>query len=292
MNDISTYTDYRLLLKDFYDSCKAKNSWFSYQCFSQRAGISSRGLLYNIVSGRRRLSPSHIAGIAAAMKLNKSQFEYFENLVAYNNARTINDKQRFFERMTSIKVAGRNGLQPQLVRKEQYSFYSQWYHPVVRSLIDLYGFRGDFKKLSQIVTPPITPAQAKRSVALLESLGFIKKQNDGDYKVVDKIITSAPEVISLAIHNYHTQTASIARNALNDLPRNRQSFTGVTLGISTASYAMVCKELDNFRNRLLELANNDTNDDDEHGVYQLNLQLFSVSQPATLPGKSEEEKRV
>jgi uncharacterized protein (TIGR02147 family) len=191
--------------------------------------------------------------------------------------------------MTSVKVVDKNGLQPQLVRKEQYSFYSQWYHPVVRSLIDLYGFRGDFKRLAQMVTPPITPAQAKKSVALLESLGFILRQNDGNYKVVDKIITSSPEVISLAIHNYHTQIAGIAKNAINELPRNRRCFTGMTLGISASSYGLVCKELENFRNRLLELANNDTNDDDEHGVYQLNLQLFSVSQQARLQEKSGEE---
>jgi uncharacterized protein (TIGR02147 family) len=77
VNDISTYTDYRLLLKDYYEDCKAKNPWFSYQCFSQKAGISSRGLLCNVVSGKRRLSPSHVAGVAAAMRLNKSQFAYF-----------------------------------------------------------------------------------------------------------------------------------------------------------------------------------------------------------------------
>ena len=142
-----------------------------------------------------------------------------------------------------------------------------------------------------MVNPPITAAQAKRSVALLESLGFIKRQNDGSYKVVDKIITSAPEVISLAIHNYHTQTAGVAKNALNDLPRNRRCFTGVTLGISAVSYSKVCKELENFRNRLLELASSDTFDDDEHGVYQLNLQLFSVSEPAMLTEKSKGNMR-
>jgi uncharacterized protein (TIGR02147 family) len=287
MNDISYYTDYRTLLKDFYEDCKKKNPWFSYQCFCQRAGISSRGLLFNVVSGRRRLSPSHIAGVAAAMKLSKSQFEYFENLVAYNNSRTINDKQRFFERMTSIKVAGKNGLQPQLVRKEQYSFYSQWYHPVVRSLIDLYGFDGDFKQLAQKVTPSITPTQARKSVELLESLGFIKKNSDNSYHVVDKIISSAREVISLAIHNYHTQTAEIAKNALAILPRNRRNFSGVTLGISASSYAKVCKELEDFRDRLLELAHHDSIDCDEHGVYQLNLQLFSVSEPALLSAQGQ-----
>jgi uncharacterized protein (TIGR02147 family) len=102
MNDIFSYTDYRRLLKDYYESCRAKYPWFSYECFSRKAGISSRGLLYNVISGRRRLSPSHVAGVAQAMKLDKSQIEYFENMVAYNNARNIDDKERSFEKMTSM----------------------------------------------------------------------------------------------------------------------------------------------------------------------------------------------
>jgi uncharacterized protein (TIGR02147 family) len=277
MIEITAYTDYRLLLKDYYTAIKIKNSWFSYQIFSQKAGIPSRGFLYNVVTGRRRLSPSHVAGVATAMKLNKSQFEYFENLVAFNNARSISDKQRFFERMSSVKVLAKDDSQPQLVRKEQYQYYSQWYHTVVRSLIGLYGFQGDYDKLAQLVYPPIKPTQAKKSVALLESLGFIVCDDERNYRLVDKTIASAPEVISLAIHNYHVQTSEVARRALNELPRERRNFTGVTLGISSSAYEKVCREIEAFRTHLLDLAKNDENDNEEQGVYQLNLQLFSVS---------------
>jgi uncharacterized protein (TIGR02147 family) len=203
--------------------------------------------------------------------------------VAYNNAGAIHDKQRFFERMASIKVSSKEGSLPQLVRKEHYRYFSQWYHPVVRSLIHLYGFSGDYKTLARTVRPQISPAQAKKSVALLENLGFIRIK-DGGYSVVDTIITSAPEVTSLAIHNFHTQTAEMARKALSDVPRDRRNFTGVTLGMSATSFKQVCKELEDFRTRLLELANNDANDDDEHGVYQINLQMFPVSQSSMLKG--------
>ena len=283
MNELSAYTDYRQLLKDYYDYTKQHNPRFSYQVFSQRAGIPSRGFLYNVVNGKRALSSSHIAGVARAMKLSKSQLEYFENLVAYNNARSITEKQRYFERMHTVKILADNAVQPYLVRKDQYLYFSQWYHAVVRSLIDLSGFRGDFEKLAQQVSPPITAAQARKSVLLLEKLGFIRKDEDGSYRLVDKTITSAPEVISLAIHNFHQQTVELARKALNDLPRARRNFTGVTLGISASTYRRVCSEIERFRNRLLELAGSENNQGEAQGVYHLNLQFFSVSQ--TIPPK-------
>jgi uncharacterized protein (TIGR02147 family) len=278
MNEITTYTDYRLLLRDYYEAAKARNQWFSFRTFSQKAGITSTGLLCNVIGGKRRLSPSHVVGLARAMHLTKGQFEYFENLVNYNNARNMADKQRYFERMASVKVTDKNGSRPQIIRKEQYLFYSQWYHSVIRSLIDLYGFEGDYKKLARSVYPPITVPQAKKSVALLESLGFIATNGKGAYRVVDKAIASAPELLQLAVHSFHRQTAEIACKALNELPWKRRNFSGVTLGISASAYDTVCKKIEDFRIDLLELASRDTNPDEKQGVYHLNLQLFSVSQ--------------
>jgi uncharacterized protein (TIGR02147 family) len=278
MNDISTYTDYRILLKDYYETSKARNPWFSYRTFSQKAGITSTGLLCNVLAGKRRLSPSHAAGIAKAMKLTKTQFEYFENLVNYNNARSISEKQRYFERMTSVKLPGEEGSRPHLVRKAQYRFYSQWYHSVIRSLIDLYGFRGDYHELARMIYPPITASEAKKSVALLKSLGFIVKNGTAGYRIVDKTIASSPELVDLAVHNFHQQMAEVACRAHSELPGQRHNFSGVTLGISASAYEKICKKIEDFRNDLLDVARNDMNGADEQGVYHLNLQLFSVSQ--------------
>jgi uncharacterized protein (TIGR02147 family) len=278
MDELFNYTDYRLLLRDYCEASKTKNPWFSYRAFAQKAGISSSGFLCNVLTGKRRLSSSHVVGVAKAMKLTKSQFEYFENLVNYNNARTMSDKQRYFERMTSVTLTDKENSPPYLVRKDQYRFYSQWYHTVVRSLIDLYGFSGDYKKLARMVYPSITVAQAKNSVALLESLGFIAKNKNNEYGIVDKAIASAPELVDLAVHNFHRQTAEIACRAHSELPEQRQNFSGVTLGISTLAYEKVCKKIEDFRKELLKIAQNDTNTTEEQGVYHLNLQLFSVSQ--------------
>jgi uncharacterized protein (TIGR02147 family) len=143
------------------------------------------------------------------------------------------------------------------------------------------GFDGDFEKLAQTIHPAITAAQAKKSVDLLESLGFIRMEKDGTYQLIDKAITSAPEVISIAIHSYHQQMLDKARKALDELPRNRRNFTGVTLGISTSAFQQVCSEIEQFRARLLDLACNDDKPEEEQCVFHLNLQLFPVSQ--TIP---------
>jgi len=187
--------------------------------------------------------------------------------------------------MNTLKVTPDEGTKQYIVRKEQYRYYSQWYHTVVRSIIGLHDATSDYEKLGRQLLPAISAAQAKRSVALLESLGLIKKDGTKQYQLADQVISSAPEVVSLAIHNYHGQMLELAGKALDEQPRDKRNFTGVTLGISVSMYRRICKEIEQFRTHLLELAAGDSVADDDQGVYHLNLQFFSVSQP--IPPRSK-----
>ena len=82
--------------------------------------------------------------------------------------------------MSQIRDRGRGkkASNTQLLRQDQYEFISKWYHVVVRSLVDMYQFKNDYKWLAKMVNPPITVNQAKQSISLLERLGLIAKQKD------------------------------------------------------------------------------------------------------------------
>lgn len=274
MPDIYNYTDYRKFLQDYYEEAKGRNPAFSYQVFSEKAGIRSRGFLYNVVHGRRTLSKSHIFAISQAMRLNRYESDYFENLVSFNQAATLKERNHFYERLSSIKANGSTAWKPQVVRNEQFEFYSKLHYSVVRSLIDMHGFKDDYEQLARSVRPRITPKQARKAVELLEKQGFIRKQNNGSFKVVDRSIATEPEVVSLAVLNFHKQAGELALKALEELPREQRNVSGVTLGISQDAYNRICEEIQAFRSRMLQIAEADDNADT---VYQLNFQLFPVS---------------
>jgi uncharacterized protein (TIGR02147 family) len=273
MPDISTYTDYRKFLKDYYAEVKAKNPGFSYLAFARMAGLNSKGFTFNIFSGKRPLSRSNILGFIQAMKLDKYEAAYFENLVAFNQAKSLRERSSFFERLSSIKAGGKKAWAPQIVRSDQYQYYAKLHHSVIRSLIDLYGFNGDYAWLARNVKPKISVAQAKKSIKLLERLGFIRRKGKA-FVVVDKTITSPPEVQSLAVQNFHEQAAELARKAVSELPRDQRNMSGATVGISREGYKKICEEINVFRTRLLQIAEDDRNAD---AVYQINFQLFPVS---------------
>jgi uncharacterized protein (TIGR02147 family) len=276
MPDIGKYTDYRKFLQDYYEEAKRKNPGFSYQVFSQKAGIKSRGFLYNVVHGRRSLSKSHVFALSQAMRLNRYETEYFENLVSFNEAAALNERNHFYERLSSIKANGVQAWKPQIVRNEQFEYYSKLHYGVIRSIIDMHGFDGNFEALAKALRPRVTPKQARLAVELLQKLGFIKKQKNGIYQVSNKSIATEPEVVSLAVLNFHKQAAEQGLKALEELPKEQRNITGCMIGISKQSYDRICEEIQVFRSRLLQIAEADQAADT---VYQLNFQLFPVSNP-------------
>ncbi len=274
MPDICNYTNYRLFLKDYYAEVKSANKNFSYQLFSQRAGISSKGFLYNVIQGKRKVTKSYVFGLIKAMKLQKYEAQYFETLVAFNHANTLEERNYYFTALTAIKRNGRNPWKPQIVRQEQFEYYSEVYHSVIRSLIDLNKKDKDFEALAKQVYPSIKPNQAKKSIELLEKLKYISKQKDGSYKINDKSIATPNEVKSLAVLNYHEKSGNLALKALNSLPKTERNISGMTLGISKDTYNKMCDEITEFRTKLLQIAEEDEKADT---VYQINFQFFPVS---------------
>lgn len=274
MPDIFAYTDYRKFLADYYAEHKAQNASFSYQTFSDKAGLPNRGYVHNIIAGKKSLSKSAAVKLAQAMKLNAREADYFDNLVSFNKAKSLRERNYFFEKINAIKSTKPGSATVREMLKNQYEFYANWYLSVIRSLIDMHPFKNDYAWLAKSVYPPIKPKQAQRAVALLAKLGMIKKGRGGVYEVVDKTITAGKEIMQLGLVNFQLQTTQLAVKAIEELPKEKRSASGLTLGISHKTYEVMCKEIEAFQAKLLDLAEQDKEADN---VYQINFHFFPIS---------------
>ena len=274
MPDIFDYTDFRTFLADYFEERKKENPGFTYQLFADKAGFRNRGFIFNIIKGNKKLSKSNIMKLSLALGLGKFQAEYFENLIGMNQSAEYEIRKHFYEQLETIKNQGRKTSPARTVRKDQYEFYSRWYHSAVRSLINNYEFRDDYTWLARNVFPNITHLQAKKSVALLERLGLIKMQPDGFYGVTDRIITTGRDIAGLAVANFHIETLGLAADAVRNLPKDKRNVTGLTLGISQKTYEQICEKTLKFQSEILRMAENDR---DADMVYQFDFALFPMS---------------
>jgi uncharacterized protein (TIGR02147 family) len=272
--DIFDYTDFRQYLRDFYAYQKKSLKCFSYKYFSTKAGFKNKGFVYNIFNGTKRLSKTNVFRLCRAMNLNRHECEYFENMVAYNQATSPDERAHFFRQMHSAIVPGRKRTKIQHVRSDQFEYYSQWYHSVIRSLVDLHNGGDDYKWLAKHVRPQISAWDARRSLELLKRLGLVVKTPGVAYKIRDQSISTGDDVRSTALFAFYLQHLKLAADALQKVPRDKRNFSGMTLGISKATYGRICEELRALTEKIMAMAEEDKNAD---SVYQLNFQLYPVS---------------
>jgi uncharacterized protein (TIGR02147 family) len=267
---IYDYTDYRLYLRDYYDEQKVKNPAFSYRYFARKAGFNSSGLYKDIVDGRTGITRSLILRFATAMKLSPKQQEYFETMVYFNEAKTVEEKKLYFERL--MKYHNSKAFR---VDASQYEYYSKWYYIAVRELLAIGNFKDDYAAFAQTLNPTIRPKQARKAIEVLKKLGLIQKDKNGYYRSIDKILTTGSDVKSLAIANFQKSMMDMAKEAIDRHPAHHRNISTVTFSVSKDTYNDIKAELDASRKRILGMLDRSENED---RVCQLNMQLFPLTQ--------------
>lgn len=270
---IFEYLDYREFLRDYYQSKKAANPAFSLRAFSDKIGFKAKDFISRVMQGDKNLSTQSIQKIVTGLKFGKREASFFEDLVWFNQAETMDEKNSWFQKMQNeLKIVRFTEGQHQLAFY-QYQVYSHWRHLVVRSLIGMYGFHGDFTSLAKSVHPTITIEEAKESVELLEKCNLVKKNEDGSYELVNKDITTGDRTSKIALRGFHQHCLALGAESIDRDPPTMRNISGLTLGISQAGYEKIVERMSAFRKEIAQIANEDK---DADKVYQMQLLLFPI----------------
>jgi uncharacterized protein (TIGR02147 family) len=268
MPDIFEYYDYHKYLLDFYTEKKGTSRYFSYRYMGRQLGIDA-GYLVKVLQGQKNLSYQSAPRVAALLKLNKKETEYFKVLVLFGKTKSNTEIAEYFEKLLHISETKRMS-----VDADKYEFYKKWYYSVVREVIGFLPFNGDYKALAEMILPPITPGQAKKSVELLERLDLIKKNGGGVYAPTERFITTGEKWRSIAIRQFQEETILLAKTALDAVHKDERDISTITLSVSREGYEEIKEILKQTRRQVFEVAEKDHN---ANGAFQLNLQLFPIS---------------
>src|SRR3954468_24344934 len=113
MPNLYAYLDYREFLKDYYQERKTASSVFSYKSFANKAGFKTKSFLKMVIIGKKNLSEESLQKVAKALKLDAKATSYFEDLVAFNQAKSLKLRNQLLEKLLVHKVSGGGrGLPP------------------------------------------------------------------------------------------------------------------------------------------------------------------------------------
>lgn len=271
MNNTSIYeyTDHRKYLKDVFNEHKQLNHTFSHRFVASRLGLSTSNFLWLVMQGKRNLNQTLCLKLCDLFKLGPKESDYFENMVNFAQAKSHREKDRHFSRMISMRKNSSAGK----IDERLYAYLSNWYNAVVRELVTQKGFKKDYAGLAKRVRPRITESQARKSFELLLELGLIKEKA-GRFVQSASIISTGPEVSSVAAINFHRAMGHLAIESLDSLGKDERNITACLVGLSKESYKKAVDAIADCRSKILAIAEDEK---EPAQVFAVNFQCFPVS---------------
>jgi uncharacterized protein (TIGR02147 family) len=286
MPNIFEHTDFRSYLKAYYEEKKEKNPHYSYQLFAQKCGFKNRGFIYNVINKKEKLSKISCLQISKGTGHADSETKYFENITFYTQAQQdyeqCNDpekktiiEQRINYYLNEIDKQARDiQFKTRLILKDQCEFYSKWYHNAIRLLTEIYPIKNNYEQVCCMLKPPITAAQAQKSIQLLKRLKLIAEGQDGMYHLTDKSVKTDKTIPQIVKNRFHIKCTDLAKKAIRNIPPESRYTRSFTMGISKNTYEAVIKATQTFINEITALTRKD---DNPECVYQYEFLLFPLS---------------
>ena len=274
---IYQYVDFRQFIIDRVETLQAENEHLSIREILRRVECSSPSYYKEvIVDGKKRMSLAVARRFGKFLKLSPPETEYFILLVQFNQAKTELERLHFYERIIHFKQKPQTENHFLTIR--EYGYMAHWQNVVIRELLPLLSSFGNRNAAERAVLAsklriPITDRQINDAIALLESLRFVSKDGDGNYRKTATAIRA--ETRSPAAYKMLCQFTDLGKEIINASDVRQRLFKVAVLGMNKENRAVIEKKLDEVCQEIVEIAGADKDKVDR--LYGMNIQLYPLT---------------
>ena len=272
---VFSYLDFREYLRDVFQENKEKNRFFTHRYFAKLAGLGSYSYLRMVIKGERNLTTNSVNKIVRALKLNKKESAYFENLAYFNQSTTDKDKDLYFDRLVKLKPRD----QIKEVDPDKYEYFTKRYFVTIREMVALPNFTEDYEWIAKSLYCNVTTADVEHAVSVLIRLGLLGRDEKNVLCHTNTTLKTMPMIESIELYNYNRSLLNEAKEALISLPDDLIDISSMTIPIPKNSLADIRNLIAGFREELADYICKGSNEYDE--VYQMNLQFFPLTNTKT-----------
>lgn len=272
--NVCDFADYKEYFRQIYASAKLERPKYTYISFTEDLGLGHSNLMNLIVNGQRRLSRKNALIVIKALSLVLERRRYLLRLVELDNSRNIDKREKIVSKIIEIKS---NSLDDDESR-DQMKFYSHWLHAIVFETIGLTNTPVSPESISELLIPHAAADEILRSLHLLESLGLIiKDPTDGRYQKQSSHFIMNENIRGVGPLAFHSKMIDLAKDALVRIQEDEREISSVTLAMPKHGMETLKGLVEEFQNKILELAEQFT---ETEAVYQVNFQVFPLTKKA------------
>lgn len=245
---------------------------FSYRVFAKGAGIAP-AYLKLVMDGKRNLSAEMSIRFGLGMALSEREVDYFENLVRFNQAHSLEEKSLYFERLRRQRAKTLKTLD----MAEAARLLSHWYVVAIKELVvNLNSV--DEKLIQKMLRKKLPETLIHKTIADLQEIGWLELVG-GQWTSQASQIQFPDEVSSFVIRSFHHQMLEIAGEALEDDLAQRE-FQALVFTFSRSRFGALKEKIKDIQRELVafiqEPGDDGQNIDEQKTVFYFGAQCFSL----------------
>jgi uncharacterized protein (TIGR02147 family) len=276
---LSTYTDYRRYLHDFYNFKRIQTADsvrpYAYADFAAAANIKSPNYLKLIIDGRRNLSTAMMAKFSKALGHSKAEATEFAALVKYSQAKTPAERNQHLKVLADIRVE-KQIKEGQLLSTDFEKVLS-WVTWVLHAMIDQKNVRFDVETLRNLMRNKATEEEIKTSLQGLVERGEVQIEPDGKAKKSREVMSGRENVPVELIRKLQAELIYLGLESLfQDRPQDRE-FGAMTTALTEDEFDQLKFELRQLRKKWSKNFSVNRHQSKGDRVFQLNIQLFPIT---------------
>lgn len=266
--DIFQFTNFRKYLDEYQAARVLTDPGFTRAGACVLLGLPRTRSYYNDIVKGKKLSSRMIPKFVEVLGLNKKEARYFETLVNLDQAKTATERNAFFEELLKQHPDSHR-----ILNEDAYEYYNHWYNSVLFTALEVVDVSDDLEPIQKLIFPKVSVGTLKRSLELLERLGFVRKNEKGFWKSCRESVSSGAYNNNDLVRQYQLQCFELSKQALlanNDNPSDMGTFT---FSVSDDAFKAIAKEIQGMKARVRKIIAQDRKK--ATGVHQLNIHLFT-----------------
>lgn len=267
---IFQFTALESFLGSAFQHRKALNPSYSYALWARRLGVRSAATLCMITHGQRSPGKSLAEKLKRELALGRDESRYFDILVGLKRSRNqVVPSLRLMQELE--KRHPTKGFR--LIDHDQFKTMANWYYWCLLEWMNLKSFKEDPEWLASHMEFPVSPAQIREALIVLERLNLVGRNRQGKLVRSSKILTTPTDVANEAIQGFHEESLVNAARSIRKHSVQERDMQCLTLALRPQQLAQAKKVLGAFLDDFCRTF------DHPQGkrVYQLQTALFPLT---------------
>jgi len=266
--DIFQFTQFRKYLDEYQAARAVTDPEFTRAGACVLLGLPKTRSYYNDIVKGKKLTARMIPKFVEVLGLNKKEAKYFETMVLLDQAKSSSERESLFEDLMKQHPDPKN-----ILDSDAYEYYNHWYNSVLFTALDVLDVSDDLEPVQKRIFPKVPAGTLKRSLELLERIGFVRKNEDGFWKSCRESVNSGAHNSSDLVRQYQLQCFELSKQALLAKDENPSDMGTFTFSVSDDAFKEIAQEIQNLKAKVRKIITNDKKA--ATGVHQLNLHLFT-----------------